>query len=165
MSTQLDTEPPSPTSDRALALYRLMSKVQHGDRRVRKALSSGEAAMSYWPVDGQEAMSAGAMLALADDDQLVTTYRGLGDVLAKGIDLRGYFAEILGRRDGLSRGKAGAMGFTIPTTASPGRPALSGRARSSRTASRWQRHDDAQARSCWSASGTARPASGTCMRP
>lgn len=114
MSTQLDTESSAPTNDRALALYRLMSKVQHGDKRVRKALSSGEAAMSYWPVDGQEAMSAGAMLALSDDDQLVTTYRGLGDVLAKGIDLRGYFAEILGRRDGLSRGKAGAMGIYDP---------------------------------------------------
>ncbi len=114
MSTQLDTEPSSPMGDSALALYRLMSKVHHGDKRVRKALSSGEAAMSYWPVDGHEAMSAGAMLALADDDQLVTTYRGLGDVLAKGIDLRGYFAEILGRRDGLSRGKAGAMGIYDP---------------------------------------------------
>lgn len=114
MSTQLDTEPSSPTGERALALYRLMSKVHHGDKRVRKALSSGEAAMSYWPVDGHEAMSAGAMLALADDDQLVTTYRGLGDVLAKGIDLRGYFAEILGREAGLSRGKAGAMGIYDP---------------------------------------------------
>lgn len=114
MSTQLDTGPSSPTGDHALALYQLMSKVHHGDKRVRKALSSGEAAMSYWPVDGHEAMSAGAMLALADDDQLVTTYRGLGDVLAKGVDLRGYFAEILGRRDGLSRGKAGAMGIYDP---------------------------------------------------
>ena len=114
MSTQLDTAPSSSPGDHALALYELMSKVHHGDKRVRKALSSGEAAMSYWPVDGHEAMSAGAMLALADDDQLVTTYRGLGDVLAKGVDLRGYFAEILGRRDGLSRGKAGAMGIYDP---------------------------------------------------
>lgn len=114
MSTQLDTESSAPTGDRALALYRLMSKVQHGDKRVRKALSSGEAAMSYWPVDGHEAMSAGAMLALSEGDQLVTTYRGLGDVLAKGIDLRGYFSEILGRSDGLSKGKAGAMGIYDP---------------------------------------------------
>ena len=114
MSTELHTEIPSASGERAMALYRLMSKVHHGDKRVRKALSSGEAAMSYWPVDGQEAMSAGAMLALADGDQLVTTYRGLGDVLAKGVDLRGYFAEILGRRDGLSRGKAGAMGIHDP---------------------------------------------------
>lgn len=113
MSTQLDVESP-PSRAHALELYRLMSRVHHGDKRVRKALSSGEVAMSYWPVEGHEAMSAGAMLALADGDQLVTTYRGLGDVLAKGIDLRGYFAEILGRGDGLSRGKAGAMGIYDP---------------------------------------------------
>ncbi|WP_046314937.1 dehydrogenase E1 component subunit alpha/beta [Mycobacterium sp. UM_Kg1] len=114
MSAQVDAALSLQTGDRALALYRLMSKIHHGDKRVRKALSSGEATMSYWPVDGQEAMSAGAMLALADGDQVVTTYRGLGDALAKGIDLPGYFAEILGRRDGLSKGKAGAMGIYDP---------------------------------------------------
>jgi 2-oxoisovalerate dehydrogenase E1 component len=64
MATQLDTEAQSSTSDRAIELYRLMSKVHHADQRVRKGLSSGEIAMSYWPVDGQEAMSAGAALAL-----------------------------------------------------------------------------------------------------
>jgi 2-oxoisovalerate dehydrogenase E1 component len=114
MATQLDTEAQSPTSDRAIELYRLMSKVHLADQRVRKGLSSGEIAMSYWPVDGQEAMSAGAMLALAESDQLVTTYRGLGDVVAKGIDLPRYFSEILGRSTGLSRGKAGAMGIYDP---------------------------------------------------
>lgn len=114
MAMQTDTEAQSVTSDRAIELYRLMSKVRHADQRVRKGLSSGEIAMSYWPVEGQEAMSAGAMLALSDSDQLVTTYRGLGDVVAKGIDLAGYFGEILGRSTGLSRGKAGAMGVFAP---------------------------------------------------
>lgn len=114
MATQLDTEAQSSTSGRAVELYRLMSKVHHADQRVRKGLSSGEVSMSYWPVDGQEAMSAGAALALSDADQLVTTYRGLGDVVAKGIDLGGYFGEILGRETGLSKGKAGAMGIFDP---------------------------------------------------
>lgn len=114
MATQTDTEAQSVTSDRAIELYRLMSKVRHADQRVRKGLSSGEIAMSYWPVEGQEAMSAGAMLALSDSDQVVTTYRGLGDVVAKGIDLAGYFGEILGRSTGLSKGKAGAMGIFAP---------------------------------------------------
>ncbi|QLL08924.1 alpha-ketoacid dehydrogenase subunit alpha/beta [Mycobacterium vicinigordonae] len=114
MATQADVGPTKLSSDHALELYRLMSKVQHSDRRVRKGLSSGEIAMSYWPVDGQEAMSAGAALALSAGDQLVTTYRGLGDVVAKGIDLPKYFAEILGRGTGLSKGKAGAMGISDP---------------------------------------------------
>ncbi|WP_082958312.1 alpha-ketoacid dehydrogenase subunit alpha/beta [Mycobacterium alsense] len=114
MATQVDTGKQALSSDRAVELYRLMSKVHHSDQRVRKGLSSGEIAMSYWPVDGQEAMSAGAALALSGTDQLVTTYRGLGDVVAKGIDLPGYFAEILGRGTGLSKGKAGAMGIYDP---------------------------------------------------
>ncbi len=114
MATQVDVGAETLSSDRAIELYRLMSKVHHSDQRVRKGLSSGEIAMSYWPVDGQEAMSAGAALALSADDQLVTTYRGLGDVVAKGIDLPGYFAEILGRGTGLSKGKAGAMGIFDP---------------------------------------------------
>ena len=114
MATQVDMGTRALSSDRALELYRLMSKVNHSDQRVRKGLSSGEIAMSYWPVEGQEAMSAGAALALSDNDQLVTTYRGLGDVVAKGIDLPEYFAEILGRSTGLSKGKAGAMGIFDP---------------------------------------------------
>ena len=114
MATQLDAQAQSKARDRAMELYRLMSKVHLADQRVRKGLSAGEIAMSYWPVDGQEAMSAGAMLALAESDQLVTTYRGLGDVVAKGIDLNGYFGEILGRSTGLSKGKAGAMGIFDP---------------------------------------------------
>ena len=114
MATQVDLGIEPLSSDRALELYRLMSKVNHSDQRVRKGLSSGEIAMSYWPVEGQEAMSAGAALALSDNDQLVTTYRGLGDVVAKGIDLPKYFAEILGRSTGLSKGKAGAMGICDP---------------------------------------------------
>lgn len=114
MATQVDIGTVTLSSDRAVELYRLMSKVHHSDQRVRKGLSSGEIAMSYWPVDGQEAMSAGAALALSSTDQLITTYRGLGDVVAKGIGLPGYFAEILGRGTGLSKGKAGAMGIYDP---------------------------------------------------
>ena len=98
----------------AVALYRAMSKVHRCDARVRKGLMTGEAGFSYWPVEGQEAMSAGAMLALGPDDQIVTTYRGLADVVAKGVSLPEYFAELLGKSTGLSKGKAGAMGVSEP---------------------------------------------------
>ena len=80
------------SSELARALYRAMSKVHRCDARIRKGLATGEAGFSYWPVEGQEAMSAGAMLALEPADQIVTTYRGLADVVAKGVSLQEYFA-------------------------------------------------------------------------
>jgi 2-oxoisovalerate dehydrogenase E1 component len=98
-------------ADRAVALYRAMSRVHLADEHVRRQLAGGQVAFSYWPVEGQEATSAGAMMALEDGDELVATYRGLGDVVAKGVDLDGYFAELLGKATGLAGGKAGAMGI------------------------------------------------------
>jgi 2-oxoisovalerate dehydrogenase E1 component len=100
--------------DEAIALYTTMSKIHRCDARVRTALMTGEAGFSYWPVEGHEALSAGAALALEDGDQLVATYRGLADVVAKGVTLGPYFAELLGRSAGLSKGKAGAMGVSEP---------------------------------------------------
>lgn len=102
--------------DEAIALYRTMSKIRRCDERIRKAMLQGEFFFSYWPVEGQEAMSAGAAAALDEGDQIVTTYRGLADVVAKGIELTTYFGELMGKETGLSRGKAGAMGVSDPAT-------------------------------------------------
>lgn len=96
----------------ALALYRAMSLIRHADDHVRRQIGGGQVQMSYWPVEGQEAVSAGAMAGLRSEDRLVSTYRGLGDVLAKGIGLDAYFCELLGKESGLSKGKAGAMGVS-----------------------------------------------------
>lgn len=96
------------------ALYRTMSKIHCCEARIRKGLSAGEVGFSYWPVEGHEAMSAGAALALEPEDQLVATYRGLADVVAKGVSLKPYFAELFGKSTGLSKGKAGAMGVSQP---------------------------------------------------
>jgi 2-oxoisovalerate dehydrogenase E1 component len=98
-----------------LQLYRAMAKVNRCDARLRSGLSSGEFAFTYWPVEGQEAMSAGAACALRPEDRLVATYRGLGDLVARGIPLPEYFAELLGKAHGLSKGKAGAMGCVDPS--------------------------------------------------
>jgi pyruvate dehydrogenase E1 component alpha subunit len=58
---------------------------------------------------GQEAVAAGAMAALRDDDYVVTTYRDHGQALARGIPPRAVMAELFGRVDGCSRGKGGSM--------------------------------------------------------
>ncbi|MEJ7929402.1 thiamine pyrophosphate-dependent dehydrogenase E1 component subunit alpha [Ramlibacter sp. AN1015] len=58
---------------------------------------------------GQEAVAAGVCAALRPQDTLATTHRGHGHVIAKGLELPGFFAEILGRDAGVCRGRGGSM--------------------------------------------------------
>lgn len=58
---------------------------------------------------GQEAVVVGCQMALSDGDQVITSYRDHGHMLATGMQPRGVMAELTGRRDGYSRGKGGSM--------------------------------------------------------
>lgn len=58
---------------------------------------------------GQEAVAAGACLALRATDYVTSTHRGHGHAIAKGADLTAMTAELIGRRDGICRGKGGSM--------------------------------------------------------
>lgn len=58
---------------------------------------------------GQEAVVTGMKLCIKDGDQVITTYRDHGHMLACGMDPKGVMAELTGRRSGYSRGKGGSM--------------------------------------------------------
>lgn len=58
---------------------------------------------------GQEAVSAGIIPLLRDDDYVLTTYRDHGQALVRGMTPRSVMAELFGRIDGCSRGKGGSM--------------------------------------------------------
>lgn len=49
------------------------------------------------------------MLALNPDDLITSNHRGHGQAIAKGIDLNGMMAEILGKYTGTCKGKGGSM--------------------------------------------------------
>jgi TPP-dependent pyruvate/acetoin dehydrogenase alpha subunit len=102
--------------DRELArrLYATMTLAAAVDARLRRGLASGEFATTIWPARGQEAVAAGFGAALRTDDRLVTTYRGIHDLVAKGVPLRELIGEILGFTVGASRGKGGTMHITCP---------------------------------------------------
>jgi pyruvate dehydrogenase E1 component alpha subunit len=61
---------------------------------------------------GQEATEVGACAALREGDSMVCTYRGHGAVLAMGAPLDRTFGEIIGKGEGLCRGKGGSMHLT-----------------------------------------------------
>jgi pyruvate dehydrogenase E1 component alpha subunit len=58
---------------------------------------------------GQEAVVVGVQMALAPGDQVITSYRDHGHMLATGMEPRGVMAELTGRATGYSHGKGGSM--------------------------------------------------------
>ena len=104
------------SNDVLLDIYRRTVLVNRSDERFRNMLTSGKIRMAYYPVRGQEVLCASMMAALNPDDYLVTTYRGVGDSLAKGIPSKVLWAEFLGRATGTCKGKGGPMHITHPET-------------------------------------------------
>ncbi len=58
---------------------------------------------------GQEAVVIGMQHCLKDGDEVITSYRDHGHMLATGMDPKGVMAELTGRSGGFSRGKGGSM--------------------------------------------------------
>ncbi|RMF35119.1 MAG: pyruvate dehydrogenase (acetyl-transferring) E1 component subunit alpha, partial [Alphaproteobacteria bacterium] len=58
---------------------------------------------------GQEAVVVGLQSVARPGDQVITSYRDHGHMLATGMDPKGVMAELTGRRDGYSKGKGGSM--------------------------------------------------------
>jgi len=58
---------------------------------------------------GQEAVVVGMQMAIEEGDQVITSYRDHGHMLATGMDPKGVMAELTGRANGYSRGKGGSM--------------------------------------------------------
>ncbi len=63
---------------------------------------------------GQEAAAVGVCANLKWDDWVFINYRGHAFYLAKGGPLPQFFAELMGKRCGLSKGKAGSMHLAAP---------------------------------------------------
>lgn len=95
-------------------LYELMALMKTADDRLSKGIGTGEFVCVYWPSRGQEAIAAAMGVALREDDQLVTTYRGLHDLIGKGVPLEEIYGEMMGRVVGAGRGKGGTMHIANP---------------------------------------------------
>ncbi|OBG36058.1 thiamine pyrophosphate-dependent dehydrogenase E1 component subunit alpha [Mycobacterium sp. E3198] len=95
-------------------LYELMILMKAADDRLSKGIGTGEFMCVYWPSRGQEAIAAAMGVALRPGDQLVTTYRGLHDLIGKGVPLEEIYGEMMGRTVGASRGKGGTMHIAKP---------------------------------------------------
>ncbi|WP_071674090.1 pyruvate dehydrogenase (acetyl-transferring) E1 component subunit alpha [Nioella nitratireducens] len=59
--------------------------------------------------DGEEAIAAGIIPLLTEDDRVVATYREHGHALLRGLPMSEIMAEMYGKIEGCSRGRGGSM--------------------------------------------------------
>ena len=92
-----------------LNIYERMLSIRNFDLKVNQLVKRGMVpGMTHLSV-GEEAANVGAIAALNADDLITSNHRGHGQVIAKGIDLNGMMAEIMGKATGTCKGKGGSM--------------------------------------------------------
>ena len=91
------------------ALYRSLYRIRRVEEKIIDVYPSDRVKSPVHLSIGQESVSVGVCAALAPDDIAFGTYRGHALYLAKGGDMKRMIAELYGKVDGASRGKAGSM--------------------------------------------------------
>ena len=98
--------------DARLELYRLQFLLREAEQRAfdlfLQNLVKGTSHLSL----GQEAVAAGFAAAMKPGDLSFCTYRGHAHTLARGVPVEQVLGELMGRDNGLMRGKGGSMHLT-----------------------------------------------------
>ncbi|MNF22406.1 Acetoin:2,6-dichlorophenolindophenol oxidoreductase subunit alpha [compost metagenome] len=105
-----------PDGEILVGIYQRMTRIKQNDERFRAVLKSGKLAMPYYSPRGQEVIPSAVSACLTDEDYICTIYRGVHDMIAKGIPLKDLWAEFGGRVTGTCKGKGGPMHVTHPAT-------------------------------------------------
>ena len=90
-------------------LHERMVRIRLFETEAGKLMEAGKLPGFLHLYVGQEAVAAGVMAALRDDDQITSTHRGHGHAVAKGVGLREMYAELYGRVTGACLGRGGSM--------------------------------------------------------
>ena len=100
---------PQFSRDQELEAYREMLLIRRFEEKAGQLYGMGLIGGFCHLYIGQEAVVVGMQMAIEEGDQVITTYRDHGHMLACGMDPKGVMAELTGRRGGYSRGKGGSM--------------------------------------------------------
>ena len=92
-----------------LEVYSTMRTIRSFEERCDKEFMQGNIPGFVHLYAGQEAVAVGVCSHLSDEDKIGSTHRGHGHCIAKGCDVKGMMHEIMGKADGLCKGKGGSM--------------------------------------------------------
>ena len=97
------------TKDEELKAYHAMLLIRRFEEKAGQLYGMGKIGGFCHLYIGQEAVVTGVKMAMQEGDQMITSYRDHGHMLACDMDPKGVMAELTGRHAGLSKGKGGSM--------------------------------------------------------
>jgi len=100
---------PTASREDMLKAYRDMLLIRRFEEKAGQLYGMGLIGGFCHLYIGQEAVVVGLTSCLKDGDQVITSYRDHGHMLATGMEARGVMAELTGRAGGYSKGKGGSM--------------------------------------------------------
>ncbi len=103
-----------------------MIEIRLSEDKVMEIYMQGLVPGTVHLCQGQEAVSVGACGALTEDDWIVCTYRGHHHALSRGVSLEAFFAEIMGRENGVCGGMGGSSYIADFSLGMLGSPAIIG---------------------------------------
>jgi pyruvate dehydrogenase E1 component alpha subunit len=98
-----------PTNRVLLDIHQRMVRIRLFEEEAGKQMEDGKIPGALHLYVGQEAVAAGVMVHLGDEDQITSTHRGHGHLIAKGGRFDRMYAELFGRATGYCKGKGGSM--------------------------------------------------------
>jgi len=113
--------PPSPQQ-----LYREMLRIRRFEEALQQLVARGAIGGTTHLCAGQEAIAVGISCLLAPADQVTSTHRGHGHLLAKGARCDLALAEFAGRAAGYCRGKGGSQHIAVPALGHMGSNGITG---------------------------------------
>ncbi|MEM9764708.1 MAG: pyruvate dehydrogenase (acetyl-transferring) E1 component subunit alpha [Pseudomonadota bacterium] len=99
----------SPSPDEMKKYYEDMLLIRRFEEKAGQLYGMGLIGGFCHLYIGQEAVVVGLQSNCKDGDQVITTYRDHGHMLAAGMNPDGVMAELTGREGGYSKGKGGSM--------------------------------------------------------
>ena len=102
------------SNEELLALYRQMLIIRRTEEQLARAHAAGLVHGACHTYVGEEAVATGVCAHLRHDDTVLSTHRGHGHALAKGVSPEELMAELFGRVTGCSHGRGGSMHIFSP---------------------------------------------------
>ncbi len=97
------------SNDTLIDMHRRMVRIRLFEETAGKMMEDGKIPGALHLYVGEEAVAGGVMVHLSDEDQITSTHRGHGHLIAKGGEFDQMFAELYGRSTGYCKGKGGSM--------------------------------------------------------